>query len=49
MKVKDNKTNNGPQKGDRRQRLHENQNNIGNPKNPTEYTNFNGEPIEPRH
>lgn len=38
--------NNGPQKGERRQRLHENQNNIGDPKNPPGYTNFNGEPIE---
>lgn len=43
---KDNRTNNAPQKGKRRQKLHRNQNNVGNDKNPPEYTNFNGEPIE---
>lgn len=40
------KTNNGPQKGKRRQKLHEDQNNIGNDKNPIQYTNFKGEPIK---
>ena len=33
------------QKGMRRQKLHSNQNKVGNPKNPPEYENFNGEPI----
>lgn len=34
------------QKGKRRQKLHSNQNNVGNSKNPPEYENFNGEPIQ---
>lgn len=34
------------QKGKRRQKLHANQNNVGDPKNKPEYKNFNGEPIE---
>ena len=34
------------QKGTRRQKLHENQNNVGNDKNVTEYTNFNGSSIK---
>lgn len=34
------------QKGKRRQKLASNQNNVGNPKNPSEYENFNGEPIQ---
>jgi hypothetical protein len=33
------------QKGMRRQKLHSNQDNVGNPKNPPEYENFNGKPI----
>ncbi|GAA0117013.1 clostri-philic family protein [Clostridium senegalense] len=43
---KSNKTNNSPQKGERRQRLHKNQNNRGDEKNPTEYTNFDGKPVD---
>ena len=38
--------NNPMQKGKRRQKLHENQNNVGDPKNKPEYKNFNGKPIE---
>lgn len=34
------------QKGTRRQKLHENQNNVGNDKNVTEYTDFNGNSIK---
>ncbi|MGN0145054.1 MAG: clostri-philic family protein [Clostridium sp.] len=34
------------QKGERRRILHEQQNNVGNPKNKSQYKNFNGEPIE---
>lgn len=34
------------QKGTRRQKLHENQNNVGNDKNVTEYTDFNGSSIK---
>ncbi len=34
------------QKGRRRQKLHEKQNNVGNDKNKPEYTNFEGTPIE---
>lgn len=34
------------QKGKRRQMLHADQNNVGDPKNKPEYKNFNGEPIE---
>lgn len=33
------------QKGDRRQRLHKNQNNVGNPKNKPQYKNFEGHEI----
>lgn len=33
------------QKGDRRQRLHKNQNNVGNPKNKPQYKNFEGNEI----
>lgn len=43
---KQNKTNNGPQKGARRERLKKHQNNRGNDHNPPEYKNFNDEPIE---
>ena len=38
-KIKDNKY----QKGERRQKLHQNQNNVGNDKNPSEYKSFDGE------
>ena len=31
------------QKGGRRQKLHQNQNNVGNDKNPSEYKSFDGE------
>ncbi|WP_315078546.1 clostri-philic family protein [uncultured Clostridium sp.] len=34
------------QKGKRRQRLHKNQNNVGEDQKPSYYENFNGEPIE---
>ncbi|AGX42240.1 clostri-philic family protein [Clostridium saccharobutylicum] len=35
------------QKGVRRQKLHDKQNNVGgNPKNKPEYENFKGEPIQ---
>ncbi|EOR20505.1 MULTISPECIES: clostri-philic family protein [Clostridium] len=40
------KSKNPMQKGLRRQKLHENQNNIGNDKNKNEYTDFDGEPIK---
>ena len=39
-------SNNSTQKGERRQRLHGNQNNVGNEKNPTEYENHNGSPLK---
>ena len=38
-KIKDKKY----QKGERRQKLHQNQNNVGNDKNPSEYKSFYGE------
>ena len=38
-KIKDKKY----QKGERRQKLHQNQNNVGNDKNPSEYKSFDGE------
>jgi hypothetical protein len=34
------------QKGERRQKLHDKQDNVGNPKNKPEYQNFEGKPIE---
>lgn len=34
------------QKGTRRQRLHKNQNDVGNQKNKSQYEDFNGESIE---
>ncbi|CDM68087.1 hypothetical protein CM240_0923 [Clostridium bornimense] len=34
------------QKGTRRQKLHENQNNVGNPKKDSGYEDFDGNPIE---
>ena len=40
------KTKNPMQKGERRQRLHKNQNNIGNDENKPEYTDYNGNPIK---
>lgn len=43
---KQHKPNNSLQKGERRQKLHKNKNNVGNSKNPPEYENFEGEPIE---
>lgn len=33
------------QKGTRRQRLHENQNDVGNDKNPPKYKSFDGEEL----
>ncbi|MDD7795938.1 clostri-philic family protein [Clostridium sp. 'White wine YQ'] len=38
--------NNALQKGQRRQKLHNNQDNRGNDKKPAEYENFNGEEIK---
>lgn len=38
--------NNGQQKGKRRQKLHNTQNNVGDTKNEPKYKNFKGEPIE---
>lgn len=38
-KIKDKKY----QKGERRQKLYQNQNNVGNDKNPSEYKSFDGE------
>ena len=34
------------QKGERRQRLHEHQNNVGDPKKKPEYETFDGTPIK---
>jgi hypothetical protein len=34
------------QKGERRRRLHKNQNNVGNDKNQSEYRDFEGNPIK---
>lgn len=39
-------SNNPLQKGLRRQKLHEEQNNRGNPKNKPQYKDFNGNPVE---
>lgn len=39
-------SNNPLQKGTRRQRLHKNQNDVGNTKNEPQYENFYGEPME---
>ena len=38
--------NNALQKGQRRKRLHDKQDNQGNDKNPPEYENLNGEEIK---
>lgn len=43
---KNTKTKNPMQKGQRRQKLKENQNNVGNDKNVAEYRDFNGNSIE---
>lgn len=37
---------NPEQKGLRRQKLHSNQNNVGNSKNEPQYENFEGKPIK---
>ncbi|MBW6409036.1 clostri-philic family protein [Clostridium weizhouense] len=34
------------QKGRRRQKIHDNQDNVGDPKNEPEYTNYQGEPLD---
>ncbi|WP_346889369.1 clostri-philic family protein [Clostridium sp. UBA1056] len=34
------------QKGERRQRLHKNQNNVGDPQNKPEFKDFNGNSIK---
>ncbi|OPJ65572.1 clostri-philic family protein [Clostridium chromiireducens] len=34
------------QKGIRRQKLHDGQNDVGNPKNKPQYKNFDGAPVE---
>jgi hypothetical protein len=41
-----NKENQAMQKGERRERLHKNQDNRGDDKNKAEYKDFNGNPIE---
>lgn len=41
-----NRTNNGPQKGARRQKLHQDQNNVGDKKLKPQYENHSGEPIK---
>jgi hypothetical protein len=41
-----NKENQAMQKGERRERLHKNQDNRGDDKNKPEYKDFNGDPIE---
>ncbi|MDD5794135.1 clostri-philic family protein [Clostridium sp. HCP1S3_B4] len=38
--------NNPMQKGKRRQKLHDNQNNVGDPKQKSYYTTFDGKEIE---
>ncbi len=43
---KNSKTKNPMQKGIRRQKLHGNQNNVGNDKNPVEYKSFDGEDLK---
>lgn len=44
--MKKQKCNNSLQKGSRRQRLHDAQDNVGNSENPPEYENFNGKPVK---
>ena len=46
MATNKNGSSNPIQKGERRQRLHGNQDNVGNPKNKSQYKNFNGDTIE---
>ena len=48
MKEKVNKpgSNNPMQKGERRQQIHKNQNNVGDFKKPSYFKNFNGDSIE---
>lgn len=43
---KNSKISDALQKGQRRQKLHEAQNNVGNDKNPVEYKSFDGEDIK---
>lgn len=40
------KENNAMQKGERRQKLHKDQNNVGNDQNKPEYTDYDGNPIK---
>ena len=42
----DKRTNNGLQKGQRRQRLHEDQNNVGNENEPSFFENHNGDQLK---
>lgn len=39
-------SNNPMQKGERRQRLHEHQDNKGNPQNKPQYKDFEGNPVK---
>lgn len=43
---KNSKTMNPMQKGQRRQKLHEAQDNVGNDKNPAQYKSFDGEDLK---
>ena len=43
---KNSNTSNPMQKGERRQKLHQNQDNVGNTKNPPAYKSFDGQPLE---
>lgn len=45
MKNKDN-LGNGMQKGERRQKLHKNQDNVGNPRKPSYFENHDGNSIK---
>lgn len=42
----DKRTNNGLQKGERRQKLHKDQNNVGNDNEPSFYKTHNGESLD---
>lgn len=42
----DKRTNNGPQKGQRRVKLHRDQNNVGNDNKPSFFETFNGDEVE---
>lgn len=46
MATNKNGSSNPMQKGERRQRLHKNQNDVGDPKNKPQYKNFDGNSIE---